>query len=545
MNDTVVFYRVSCDPPHRGHLEALQTVRSALSPRKIYVLYGDSNPFKPFRQADVHRKAMLECLISGLSDVKLSDATARELISKVRVKHPDATLVHLVGSDLVRERMQRAPRADVRPDPREKFYVIGRDSDSDMQRLPQLEGRELLWAPEGQLHEQGYSSTEIRQHILRKGETGDLGPLGVPRSIQDYIQEHELYKLPLAQQGYVENLELLRRAVQNFAGRNRDLMEKYPYPWQIQLANDLDLGGMSGELVVLIRDAREQLVMVVKVYHQEGSAARFESECLGLQRLPKFIEDYALEASACPHLLFAEDHGSTKLLAMSPAVGISIQQLLLDVKKEDEHPDKERLGYALMSAGYALSELHQARTAPIEAISAEELAPFDEGLQKLLNCLPPQLKGYTDVLEAVWEARKVAFRCNPGRYSVTHGDPNPGNMVFVDSERPMTFIDLANVSRSLDADGEPHGFAANEFLEAVSLLWVAGQRIGLSHEEIEELQWYLTAGYSAFDEVYTPESLAFFDTYWRIRGVRFCIKQGDLDQALRMLDTLKSDRAIL
>jgi hypothetical protein len=108
-----------------------------------------------------------------------------------------------------------------------------------------------------------------------------------------------------------------------------------------------------------------------------------------------------------------------------------------------------------------------------------------------------------------------------------HGDPNPGNFIVDLENQKVTFIDLSLFSSSLTPDEKPQGNAFKEYLEAVSCLWIVGERMGLSEEEITTCQTTFSNAYkrAAKPDQTTPEAFAFFDCYWNLRGINTLFKK--------------------
>jgi hypothetical protein len=107
------------------------------------------------------------------------------------------------------------------------------------------------------------------------------------------------------------------------------------------------------------------------------------------------------------------------------------------------------------------------------------------------------------------------FRKYPGLGSFTHGDAHPPNF-FWDGQR-LSAIDLATLTRSLGARGNPVGVAARDLEQMRSALEFNGSIYGLSRQEVSGLLRAFHDGYwQEFKGVHTKEALEFYREFWSL-----------------------------
>lgn len=201
------FYGGSFDPIHNGHIRPVWEAKRALGLDRVLYLPTARPPHKPDRRfADAHHRfAMVELALLWESDLYASSFELRQEVSYtidtirwLRARHPDATLVMLVGSDafagLATWRAWQAILEEV------EIGVLLRPGWSEQHvraAVPETLAR-AAFAPESPAvvrfvsnQPVEASSTEVRRQLA---ESRTLSPGLVPSLVLDYIRKYDLYR---------------------------------------------------------------------------------------------------------------------------------------------------------------------------------------------------------------------------------------------------------------------------------------------------------------------------------------------------------------
>lgn len=201
------FYGGSFDPIHNGHIRPVWQAKRALGLDRVLYLPTAHPPHKPDRRfADAHHRfAMVELALLWESDLYASSFELRQEASYtidtvrwLRARHPDDTLVMLLGSDafagFATWRAWEAILDEV------EIGVLVRPGWSEQQvrvAIPEALAR-IAFGPEGAAtvhfvsnQPVDASSTEVRRQLA---EDRTLSPGLVPSLVLDYIRKYDLYR---------------------------------------------------------------------------------------------------------------------------------------------------------------------------------------------------------------------------------------------------------------------------------------------------------------------------------------------------------------
>lgn len=501
MSQEIGIYRGSFDPPHKGHLEVVtQSLKRGLS--RLFVVYKDINPFKPFRSKDEDRKALLTELFKGVEHVVISEYGYKEALQQALADTTIRKIYCIAGSDIFLEHHVSKPSHE-----KIAHLIITRNGFP----VPPT-ASDCIVIPAEELSEQSYSSTAIRHYFEQRG--CDDRSLPVTQSLIHLIRQRGLYQTTDAEFAITSILESAKKIVGEEIGAKK-LIPLDGYPLSLRLAKDMQVSGLSGDVVFFVLDKEQHAQLAVKCFCGPSRTTHYESELKGFHK----ISQLHLKKVTVPKLYFSCQNTQFSLIAMSVAEGKRLTDLMV-VSQE-----------AVYICAEALLELHLAARSYATHLDHTWLHSFDERVQRVIERLRIGQGHFLSIsaslVEARWSQVRSSFLANPGLCSFTHGDPNSGNWIVDMDKKRVTYIDLSLFSRSLSSEESPSGFAINEYYESLSSLWIVGERLGLSEEKIQELQKQFSSRYLSLApaDLATKEALVFFDTYWQLRGIYTLFKK--------------------
>lgn len=187
------------DPPHKGHLRALESFLDFADPDRVYVIPSGVAPHKDLSGAadGAHRMEMANLTFGGLCEkVTVSDLELKRegpsysylTVRDLQKRHPKAELFLFVGTDqfLSFETWRRAEELFSQC----TLCVMDRYESDDKIRKKKRELEEKFGARCLLLEEKAYitSSTEIREELKKEGFSPSLTP-----EVNDYITLNSLY----------------------------------------------------------------------------------------------------------------------------------------------------------------------------------------------------------------------------------------------------------------------------------------------------------------------------------------------------------------
>ena len=190
-----VLFGGSFDPVHNGHINAVKSVRDALSPDKVIIMPAYVSPFKTSQRqgaSDIHRLNMCRIAFDGIGTVSDYELTKKD------VSYTVDTLEHLirtspdeyvlaVGSDSLRTLPQWHRARDIFA--MCSIAAVSRKSGEALApyaRAVEDMGGQVMMV---QTRPFEVSSTELRGLLSQHGDVSGLMPDGVIR----YITENGLY----------------------------------------------------------------------------------------------------------------------------------------------------------------------------------------------------------------------------------------------------------------------------------------------------------------------------------------------------------------
>jgi len=502
MTQEIGIYRGSFDPPHNGHLEVVAHCLRKQDISRIIIVYKDTNPYKPFRSSDEDRRALLTEMFKRMNNVVISECGFKAILKEAQSDTTISKIYRIVGSDIFGQREISHSKDD-----KVMTLVIPRNDHT-------VPAPFLSWVVKasGELTQQMYSSTAIRKYFRQREVRDQTLPLS--SEIVAMIRQRGLYQGTDAEFSIHHLLEEVKKVVEVEVGKNK-LVSTYLYPLSIRLVKDMGISGLSGDVVFFVMGKNGHSQFVVKIFCGTSHKKNYESELIGFQK----IGGAGLKKVAVPTLLFSHQNDNFSLIGMSIAAGKRLIDLMSDSKE------------AVRLCAEACLELHLHARVPLGHIEEERLKIFDEAVEKVSTRLEESKGDFLSItLDRLWDhwnQIRRSFLANPGWGSFTHGDPNAGNwIVDLDNEK-VTFIDLSLFSRSVKTDGNPCGFAINEYLESISSFWIVGERIGLSQDVIQGCQKEFAVAYDKLkpEDIATRESYAYFDCYWLLRGINTLFKR--------------------
>ncbi len=203
MNSTVALFGGSFNPIHVAHLAVARAAMEALGLTRLVLVPSARPPHKPPADlaADTHRLAMCRLAVADDPRFEVSDVELRrqgpsytvDTLADFRRRRPEASLVLLVGADMLRDlhrwhrfdeivrlaRVVTVPRPGVELGRLEPLRRALGDAVADALLA------DVLATPRMDV-----SATDIRRRIRQGLPIDGL----VPPAVADYIRDHRLYR---------------------------------------------------------------------------------------------------------------------------------------------------------------------------------------------------------------------------------------------------------------------------------------------------------------------------------------------------------------
>lgn len=259
--------------------------------------------------------------------------------------------------------------------------------------------------------------------------------------------------------------------------------------------------GQSGDSLFFIRDNKDHLKLVVKVFSKpfdvNGSFKR-ELDGLGLLSNAQGNNFHLIAIKAIgKSMINGEPYG---IIALSPADGINMQTLLINIVRLPEE-STERLNALYIAQkgveklGFALAEFHQIRTQKSMPLDATIFDRMKHDVSKVEKHLMQEnigidismLKNYVTYL--VNQVRKIKTT-----RAIIHGDAHLGNFLYDADADVVYMVDYNQIGRSVDKDGNPIGNTAMDIMNVLDII-AANKQFGLTPQEIDTLIKAFIKGY--------------------------------------------------
>lgn len=295
--------------------------------------------------------------------------------------------------------------------------------------------------------------------------------------------------------------------------------------------------GLSGNKLFLIRDAKNDLKFVVKIFEKpfEPNETGFLSELSGFQLAStihgkNFNLISALAIGKC--VINKNQYG---LLVMSAANGISIADLMLklmlylEVRNHFEFGSvfnteiKETfclLKRAIEKLGIALAELHQIRKIDTKKSHPEAISKEEKFIKNAIEMLNKGNYGIDlNILKKYFESLLNRLKNIETTYSIIHGDTNFGNFIYDKKTDSLSLVDLASIGLSVDQNGNPIQNAASDSVGIVNEIETC-LKTGMPKEEFTEIRKTFI---DAYGKVPTQLEQEFFALVDRLKFILFFI----------------------
>ncbi|MDR3623548.1 MAG: phosphotransferase [Chlamydiales bacterium] len=507
MANAVGIYRGSFDPPHNGHLEAVNYVLKTCM-ASVTIVYKDLNSSKPFRSNNKIRKKLLKTMFKDMQNVVISKKTYEAALIDLLSDSTIIKIYHIISSKTLDK-----PIWPIGLSTKLAYFIIPKRDYPIVRPVSSWNNLPAETTSVEHFTERYHSSSELRALLFERNF--QTASLGLPALVFDQILSQNFFVSSENEYSFRTIIQDVKKIVENeIVLKNSVPIEKYPLSFHI--GNDIGISGLSNDKVCFVKDKDEQICLVVKVFLGNDYKGNYESELLGYATLKKLN----LHLIRIPELFFSHQKENFAFIGMSFVLGKSLAEMM------QASPEAIRL------CAQANLELHLAQRSLATEISAQQIAVYEEVIVRVTDrlsniqtsFLPPDIAAK---LKTRWLQKHLSFVANPGLLSFTHGDPNHSNWIVDLDNHCVTYIDLSLFKRSISPQETPSGFAINEVEEALIMFRVAGkQRGNLSNEQIREIQDIYVKEYMdhAPVDITTPEAKDYFFAYWSLRIIEEILK---------------------
>lgn len=501
-DERIIYYQGTYDPPHKGHVLALQGALSASGATKAFVVADEEdNLYKPNRTPYVHREAMFQLAFQDIPNIYVSNLPKAELRRRMC---EIAYVIILIGTDIWPILSKKATI------PFRGICVSLRGILDEAKSIPfQLNDKEVIvFSPEIT----GYSSTSIRQHFRsspgyynrRVSPQLDRFPCDIinPR-VLDYILHNQIYYD--SQQAFHEKViqqteEFVRSAL---PGKSIE----------ITCITRQGQGGESGDLTFKAHTS-DGAGYFVKAYIQKEHLENFRCEKKGIHLLNRL----SLRWSRAVETLFLEkQEADFSLMGVSLIPGKDVARTFKELAASQKTAEFLQMCFCV---GRALSELHRCKTTAINTDRiAQETSKLNHRAKDCLerSSLIPQEK--QEILSRFIRSY-TQFSTHPGTHSYTHGDANLANFIVDVTSGRVTMVDLERLGKFQTMSEEPLGFPAEDYHRfAAGIKWLSQSSPSIPPDVVTLAQKEFNRGYQVFTSTIKPEADQYFQCYWEIRNL--------------------------
>lgn len=494
MNE-VGIYRGSFDPPHNGHRETVElALKNGMT--SVTITYTDVNCHKPFRKSNEVRGELLKSLFQDMQNVFIVEKSYKAVVSDLSSNSTISKIHLIIGSDILNSETRSIAL------PTKLCYFIIHRSNFPLSKPI------TVWnnLPAQLVAGSDKSSSCLQIQLFKRDFLGAKN--GFPLRLFDEIVSKKLYLSTDNEFQHADILLYVKKLVEKeIVAQNLAALDQYPLSFE--LGQDIGVSGLSGDIVCFVKDSKNKMLLVIKIFLGSEHATHYQSEILGY----KTLSQLHLSLVAAPQVFFSEAKENFSFIMMSFVQGKSLAEVMLDC------PDAVRL------CARANAELHSAQRTSVTEIHPEQIALYEDTFERIRDDLakiaPSFLPSDTITrLNRHWSQMRESFRANPGSLSYTHGDPNHSNWIVDSSCMRVTYIDLSLFQRSISPQQSPYGFAMNELEEALLTFVIAARRIGtFSDVQVRDIQRTYENEYLAHapKEICTQEARRYFASYWAIR----------------------------
>lgn len=258
----------------------------------------------------------------------------------------------------------------------------------------------------------------------------------------------------------------------------------------------------SGSRLYFVRNQHGNLISVVKIFNNP-----FNNKGLFLRNLVGFkigthISAKHFQIIRCQSVgrcvVDGEEYG---MIAMSPASGIEIQKLIVDLLHQPRNSQKrismlQTIQKAMEKLGNALAELHQLHIRHNVLLDHSIIKNSHSLFANMIHLLKDndygidseKLRSYFNFL--IQKIQSVKLNA-----TVSHGDAQLGNFLYDQYDNTVYMIDLESMDNSVSRkNGHSIGNGAVDFMEVVELINM-NKKFGLSTKEADALTQSFYQGY--------------------------------------------------
>jgi cytidyltransferase-like protein len=502
----IIYYNGTFDPPHEGHLSALEAaMKEKQAAAAVVVVCDGHNPKKPNKSSWESRRQMALTMFSKLNNTLVSpwaqDETKEYLLSR-------AHLITLIGTDLWESYSKRKKIAF-------QGVCVSLRNGEEPNYLTNLKDKEITYIhPEVQ----GFSSSKIRNYLrfhpeIYEGKSGSLGSeLSKldPRELE-YIIENKLYY-----QSQEDRLRESREKVERYVAEHFFPGKEFNFTCLTDNSTDPKWGGKSGDLTFLA-SCDEQKVFI-KEYVRPTHLEDCTSELNGME----LLNSLSLSWSTGPKRILWRESDS---LHSHLGVPFLEKPSLAKVFKNLDSPESiEEFISMCFCIGRSLSELHHARTYPPqpEVLKAETDRLNVRTKGRLNKLLPDKREQFSAILNSSYEE----FMKNPGPHTYVHGDANFSNFIVDEKTGIVHMLDLERFSSMRTESGDPLGLPGEDYYRFLGNITWFNELNSVSSDVVNAAAEAFKEGYQTLPSLITPEAHRYFSNYWNLRNYK--IEQKDL-----------------
>ena len=263
--------------------------------------------------------------------------------------------------------------------------------------------------------------------------------------------------------------------------------------------------GRSGAPVFLVRDAAgEGVAAITKLFPKPEEFVREMSvtERFDRPEFTRFRVPEVLDVGAA-HVGEGMPAGVATFSVAPGQALVDHFQAVRDAPAGDRAAEFETLRQATGKIAEGLADLHANTLVEGRTARPEYLGEYMDNLGGFADHLVAHRQAYesqgipVDRLHDGIRQVMEDMRRDPGPASVLHGDPNPGNFFYDRTDGSVTFIDLGNSHKSMDAGGEGIGPASRDVEMFRHDLEVYSRMFGLPKSDFAALWRQFQMSYAA------------------------------------------------
>lgn len=505
-NDVIVCFEGTFDPPHVGHLSALDAAVNQAKldhPGKsifsIVIPDDEPNNYKPDRQSIEHRRQMCQ-LLFDCPDVHVassneSKSSIRESLTNHRKLNQDAPIIRLIGSDVVSYMIKKSKIDSFFS----MVYVSIRNEQPLAAQFNSIESKivkpSIVDASSTKIRHSLFLHDEYYRSFENVDSTVAIS-LGLTEPVLRYIFKHKLYY----------NFHKLKQSV-------TDVLQRCGLP----KIKNLSVSSVSPSgNVCFIGDEQ----FFVKVFTVKGHRQMCENEAKGIEL---FDQLNLCSCKSLDPLLVRPKHFDSFSLIVTKYLSSNEYFCLTDPFEKN---DAERFIDGCRRVGKALSELHHINLHKI-ALTGSAVNGFvveHEIVRRIVKLEAILYKVDPKYRNAINDAA-AEFNSDPGFCSHVHGDANLSNFMIPHSslkDKRIVVLDLDRFYQSngfiVDEKKRGYGFPAEDYYRFLACInWMNSTKYKQSDAFVANAKKAFIDGYGSID--FFKGSQNFYQMYWMIRDL--------------------------